>query len=500
MKKTKLSRAWQFLKNFPLEVILAVSLILAPGTAAGASANLLPNGGFEAIGEQNLPLGWQVIPAYQDKGQARMDNTLKHSGAYSLRLTPNQKNNIEGYGIFQMLDKNQIQGQKVTISGYARMSGLGDNPAAIFLYTDRANWVVIPKVKENEFVFFSKSFTMSPSIPVAGLLLMVGGTSGDVWFDDLSISTEAATIPTTTAPEPSVDDRINKINTEGWVDSAFISPDGRELYFAYMPYCEMDFMDIIFGRKTEAEITEKGPIRPGEQSTMQFETYVAMKKADGTWGQPQRLNINSPDYSLYAAKLSLDGTELYYAIRDWNKNYGNDDIYVSRRLGDTTWSPPENLGPNINSTVREDTPCLSPDGQTLYFARNSISESLGWEIWMSQKVDGYWSQAEKLDPPINELDSQNSANFQAFITADGQEFYFTRIMNLYRSKKQGDGSWGEPEKIFPGVAGHASVTADGRYLYFIGPKDDQDLQRHHWTVFVSEKQSDGAWGSPQPVD
>jgi len=70
------------------------------------------------------------------------------------------------------------------------------------------------------------------------------------------------------------------------------------------------------------------------------------------------------------------------------------------------------------------------------------------------------------------------------------------------SKKKPDGSWGKPIKVFPRlpVSGHASVTADGRYLYFLTVKDKKSLKREHWTIWYSERRKDGSWGKPKPVD
>lgn len=299
---------------------------------------------------------------------------------------------------------------------------------------------------------------------------------------------------------PQIDEDITKINTVGWQDSVFISPDGNELYFAYMPYTQPVFMDIYFGRISEEDVQRRGPIRPGNHGNMNFDTYKAVRNEDGTWGTPINLNINSY-YHLYSAKLSFNGNELYYAIRDYDKNYGADDIYVSKKLFDGSWGPPENLGPNINTRFREDHPSLSSDGQTLYFTRNE-QEYLGIEIMVSKKVNGKWTMAEKLPQPVNQLNPESKANHQPFITSDGQTLYFTRMWKLHKSDSQSDGTWSEPISVFPDldVSGHASVTADGRYLYFLTVKDTESFERMELSIVYSERQEDGGWGEPIFID
>ena len=121
---------------------------------------------------------------------------------------------------------------------------------------------------------------------------------------------------------------------------------------------------------------------------------------------------------------------------------------------------------------------------------------------VSHRVNGGWTKAEKIGLPINETNPEKTANYQPFITADGKEFYFTRVTHIYKSEKQPNGIWGKPVKVFPQlpVSGHASVTADGRYIYFLTTKDKESLKREHWTIWYAERQKDGRWGGPKPVD
>lgn len=494
----KLNRVFSYI----IVAILVTICSLASCAKADYGDNLVKNGGFELSQTNSLPDGWQIVPAYKGKGEAVSDETNKHEGRYSLKLTPNSKNTSEAFGIFQMLDVAGLKGKQVTIKGFVRTEGISGT-AAILLDTGQENWVALPKDTGKEFVSFDKTLSLPNSISKAGLLLLVSGTKGSIWFDDVSVSIiqEAQTKESVKADiTEEKNEYINKINSPGWQDSVYISPDGQELYFAYLPFVQKDFMDLYFKKISEKDVKERGPFRPGSHGKMNFETYLAVRKQDGTWSTPVNLNINST-YSLYSAKLSHDGKELYYAIRDFKGNYGADDIYVSRKLPDGSWTAPENLGPNINTKFREDTPCLTADGNTMYFARNE-HETLGWEIMVSHRVDGQWIKATRLGEPINQAKPETTANYQPFITSDGNEFYFTRIQQLYLSRRQPDGSWGKPVSVFPNlpVSAHSSVTDDGKYLYILAAKDKESLKREHWTIWYSERKNDGSWGDPKPVD
>lgn len=483
-------------------VVFMTSCVPESDSDVSRGANVVRNGGFEQVEAGALPNGWQIVPAYKAKGNAAADETTRHGGQYSLKLTPNSKNSSAAYGVFQMLDAAGLKGKEITISGFVRVEGVSSTPG-ILLDTGKENWLILPQNTGRKFVSFNKAFSISKSISKAGLLLLVSGTTGNVWFDDVTVGTgeESSAQEDVQIPAAETDNRyVDKINTPGWQDSVYISPDGRELYFAYLPYVQKDFLDLYFGRISEKDVKERGPFRPGSHGKMNFETYKTVRKSGGSWGRPINLNINST-YSLYSVKLSHDGKELYYAIRDYKGNYGGDDIYVSRKLADGKWSKAENMGPNINTKYREDTPCLSADGKTLYFARNK-QEMLGWEIMVSHRVNGKWTKAERMGKPINQSRPEKTANYQPFITADGKEFYFTRIQQLYFSRMQSDGSWAEPVKVLPKlpVSGHASVTDDGKYLYFLTAKDKKSLKREHWTIWYSERNKDGSWGEPKVVD
>ncbi len=472
------------------------------GQAAQTGGNLLANGGFEQPGSNGLPEGWSLMPNRNGRGEARLDTEHVYSGKYSLRLAPNKHNTDEGFGVFTYLNPADLKGKEITISGRAMMAGLGSSGAGLLLKTDRDDWIIFPESVQNQFVEFRKTLQLGPQFSQAYLFFIVGGKTGAAWLDDLSVTSEGAAKGAAAAKPltPTTGAYANRINTPGWQDSAFITPDGKELYFAYMPYTNKDHRDILFGRIKPDSLKIKGPIRKGSDSALEFETFKSVRSAGGTWGPPERVYVKDVN-SFFAAKLSFDGKQMYYVIRDYRGGYGSGDIYVSERLGDNLWGPPQNLGPNINSDANEETPCVSADGGTLYFARNR-GDGLGFELMFSKKVNGRWGKAGKMPYPINERNPSRTANHQPFLTADGKDLYFTRIQQIYRSSIQPDGSWSTPAKVFPNLplSGHASLTADGQYIYFLSVKDQQSMNRENWTIWYCRRRPDGLWRTPTPVD
>jgi hypothetical protein len=101
-------------------------------------------------------------------------------------------------------------------------------------------------------------------------------------------------------------------------------------------------------------------------------------------------------------KLSVRGgdpgpapDESFMVVTDKNKpgGYGHQDLYLTLRLTDGTWSKPRNLGPKINSAYIEFSPRISPDKKYLFFNRCN-----GWDprIYYSYI---YWVELKEYLPP-----------------------------------------------------------------------------------------------------
>lgn len=51
--------------------------------------------------------------------------------------------------------------------------------------------------------------------------------------------------------------------------------------------------------------------------------------------------------------------------------YGEHDLYITFKTQENTWTPPKNMGPQINTAEWEIGPALSPDGEYLFFTRRA---------------------------------------------------------------------------------------------------------------------------------
>jgi hypothetical protein len=122
-------------------------------------------------------------------------------------------------------------------------------------------------------------------------------------------------------------------------------------------------------------------------------------------------SVNSKDFES-SATLSPDGNTLFFARKD---KKGSKDIYMTRKLPNGKWGLSQKLPETINTEYEEDFPVLSVDGQTLYFSSQGHNSIGGYDLFKSTWNPEYneWSQAENLGYPLNSTGDNMSISFTA---------------------------------------------------------------------------------------
>lgn len=149
--------------------------------------------------------------------------------------------------------------------------------------------------------------------------------------------------------------------------------------------------------------------------------YISYRTADG-WSAPENMgdSINT-EYWEAAPSLSPDKRDLYFSSSRPG-GYGGSDLYVSHRLLNGRWSAAENLGPTINTIGEESTPFIHADNQTLYFNSTGHPGYGDNDLFVTRKMpDGSWSKPENLGYPINTIENDGAL----VIAADGKTVYYT---------------------------------------------------------------------------
>ena len=156
--------------------------------------------------------------------------------------------------------------------------------------------------------------------------------------------------------------------------------------------------------------------------TMAQGLSVTYKTKTG-WSFPQKLEIknfyNDNDY--YEFCMSSNGKVILMTVERADTE-GEKDIYVSFRNSDATWTEPKNIGANINTASNESSPFLAADNKTLYFSSKGLPGYGDNDIYVTRRLDDSWtnwSEPTNLGPTINTPD------WDAYFTipASGQYAY-----------------------------------------------------------------------------
>lgn len=150
--------------------------------------------------------------------------------------------------------------------------------------------------------------------------------------------------------------------------------------------------------------------------------------------------------------LAPDPRVPYYGEN--RRGYGSCDLFITEKIGGE-WTQVKNLSPNVNSRAWETQPSVSADGKTIYFVRGTGRRTYNGyqkqDIYVTRKnEDGTWSEAEPIKGYVNTPGREESVQ----IHPDGQTLYFSSDghpgmgnLDIFVSRKQPDGTWGKPENL-----------------------------------------------------
>ncbi|MFZ4633524.1 MAG: OmpA family protein [Saprospiraceae bacterium] len=188
---------------------------------------------------------------------------------------------------------------------------------------------------------------------------------------------------------------ISGINTPENEGAQAISPDGTWLVFTA---CD----------------------RRGDGSQGSCDLYWSQLKREG-WSKPVPFSsvINSEHWDSQPS-ISADGQSIaFVSKRPGGK--GRADIWIAERGDKGKWTPPYNLGASINTGGMELTPYLHPDGQTMYFASDSLPGMGGVDLYVTRRgADGSWSTPQNLGYPINTTGDEVALT----VSLDGKTAYY----------------------------------------------------------------------------
>ncbi len=115
--------------------------------------------------------------------------------------------------------------------------------------------------------------------------------------------------------------------------------------------------------------------------------FVSTKNGN-SWGKLQSFQYNSDDYSVAHPCLSPDGNSLYFSS-DMPGGFGGKDLYVCKKNG-TGWDKPKNLGADINTSGDETFPSIRSTDGMLFFSSDGLPGFGGLDIFSAKQIQEQW--------------------------------------------------------------------------------------------------------------
>lgn len=281
----------------------------------------------------------------------------------------------------------------------------------------------------------------TPLGPIAAPAPTTGATS-----DPLSWAAKAATGVATAKIVPG-------ICSTGPDYAPSLSSDGRTLYFS-----------------TSRSGTGSYDVWSAERSSR----LDSLFGAPGSIGPP--VNTDASEGSFV---ISSDGQTAFYVV--CSPDCG---IYSVTRSGDA-WINPQPV-PGVSSEAWESNPMLSSDGRSLYFSSTRPGGLGGTDIYVSRRDgDGLWTVPQNVGAPINTAGDDEGA----FVLPGGNVMYFAsngRVgglggFDLYVSRRDTSGAWGEPVSLGPAYNSsaddrHPCVAISGDAIFFSSNRTGRDAK------------------------
>lgn len=220
--------------------------------------------------------------------------------------------------------------------------------------------------------------------------------------------------------------------------------------------------------------------------------------------------INSAFDDYFPAVTADEQTILYTRNNRTEAKHLQEDFLISKKT-ENVWQPSTLIGSGINTEGNEGAPCISADGQVLFFvacAENADGTYAGGrrgygscDIFYSEKAGEKWSKPFNMGSMIN----TNQFESQPSFSADGKTLYFVSARpggigetDIYSSSLKPDNSWGAPRNLgpminTPGKEESVYIHPDGKTLYF---GSNGHVGMGGLDLYVSRMNAKGQWGTP----
>lgn len=185
----------------------------------------------------------------------------------------------------------------------------------------------------------------------------------------------------------------------------------------YSPVITIDGSALFFTSKRIRPDSSNARYRNIVNGQYYEDIYVSYREMDGSWTSPTYLGFCDPRKNNASISVSHGGQQVF-VYADINEG----DIYYSE-IQDTIF---ENIEPfpaeELNTGAWETHATMSPDRNYIYFVSDREGGYGGRDIYRLKKLpDGSWSKAYNIGPPVNTEFDEDAP----FLGADNKTMYFS---------------------------------------------------------------------------
>ncbi len=188
------------------------------------------------------------------------------------------------------------------------------------------------------------------------------------------------------------------------------------------------------------------------------------------------MQVNTTYDEVYPV-ISPDGNYLYFNRKGLpvEGGFGNDDIFVSEKQANNSWSIATRLGQPINNASNNFLCSITPDGNTMLLGNKYKDGKCYGGLSISRKVDGEWTypEAQQIIDYKNRISSAGyflSNDQQVLLMAVKTDYCYGKS-DIYVSFPSGDTAWTKPLNLGPVINTPVAentpfLASDGKTIYF----------------------------------
>lgn len=187
----------------------------------------------------------------------------------------------------------------------------------------------------------------------------------------------------------------------------------------------------------------------------------------------------------HGISFSPDLDEVYFSA---NKKDEEPDVYFSKLEGDK-WTYIKKANFTKGKKDAEMHPFVSFNENKIYFTAHN-SDNTDTKIWYVNRLENSWSNAIKLDSPIN-----NDEVFYSNQAKNGDLFYtnVSKLKMYHASNKNGEFPEAKEVEIESGIHGFISPSQD---FLVVNARNKEDETRKDNDIYAYFKKKDGTWTKP----